>query len=194
MNTRIIVALLSLTLAMSMNDPAQGDEKNLETPNPIGTRTGEAPKEQKPSVSAGQGDGQHDFDFAIGTWKTHLWYRQRPLTGSNTWVEYEGTSVVRKVWNGRANLVELEVDGPAVWACVCTIPNPASGALIFPTAPRACWSLPRSASSRMDAASFSPRKHLIAEASLSEMSGRTSLPIQAALNRHSRTMEARLGK
>jgi hypothetical protein len=36
-----------------------------------------------------------------------------PLSGSSTWVEYEGTTVVRKVWNGRANLVELEVDGPA---------------------------------------------------------------------------------
>jgi hypothetical protein len=35
------------------------------------------------------------------------------LTGSTTWVEYMGTTVVRKVWNGRANLVELEVDGPA---------------------------------------------------------------------------------
>jgi hypothetical protein len=35
------------------------------------------------------------------------------LTGSTTWVEYEGISVVRKVWNGRANLVELEADGPA---------------------------------------------------------------------------------
>jgi hypothetical protein len=58
-------------------------------------------------------DGQHDFDFEIGTWKTHLRRLQHPLTGSNTWVEYEGTSVVRKLWNGRANLVELEVDGPA---------------------------------------------------------------------------------
>jgi hypothetical protein len=58
-------------------------------------------------------DGQHDFDFEIGTWKTHLSRRLRPLTGSNSWVEYEGTTVVRKVWNGRANLVELEVDGPA---------------------------------------------------------------------------------
>ena len=58
-------------------------------------------------------DGQRDFDFEIGTWKTHLRRRMRPLTGSNTWVEYEGTTVVRKVWNGRANLVELEVDGPA---------------------------------------------------------------------------------
>jgi hypothetical protein len=36
-----------------------------------------------------------------------------PLTGSTTWVEYEGTSVVRKVWDGRANLLELEVDGPS---------------------------------------------------------------------------------
>ena len=34
--------------------------------------------------------------------------------GSSTaWVEYDGTTVVRKIWNGRANLVELSVDGPA---------------------------------------------------------------------------------
>ena len=58
-------------------------------------------------------DGQHDFDFEIGTWKTHLKRRLRPLTGSNTWVEYDGTSVVSKVLNGKANLVELTVDGPA---------------------------------------------------------------------------------
>ena len=58
-------------------------------------------------------DGQHDFDFQIGTWKTHLWRLLDPLTGSKKWVEYDGTSVVRKVWNGRANLVELVADGPA---------------------------------------------------------------------------------
>src|ERR1044072_6077511 len=58
-------------------------------------------------------DGSHDFDFEIGTWKTHLRRLLNPLTGSNTWVEYEGTTVVRKVWNGRANLVELVADGPA---------------------------------------------------------------------------------
>jgi len=58
-------------------------------------------------------DGQHDFDFEIGTWKTHLSRRLNPLTGSATWVEYEGTTVVRKIWDGRANLVELKVDGPA---------------------------------------------------------------------------------
>jgi hypothetical protein len=58
-------------------------------------------------------DGQHDFDFEIGAWQTHLRRLVHPLTGSTTWVEYEGTSVVRKIWNGRANLVELEVDGPS---------------------------------------------------------------------------------
>jgi hypothetical protein len=57
-------------------------------------------------------DGQHDFDFEIGTWKTHLKRLVHPLTGSTTWVEYDGTTVVRKIWDGRANMVELVADGP----------------------------------------------------------------------------------
>jgi hypothetical protein len=57
-------------------------------------------------------DPQHDFDFEIGIWHTHLKRLQHPLTGSATWIEYDGTSTIRKIWNGRANLVELEVDGP----------------------------------------------------------------------------------
>jgi hypothetical protein len=57
-------------------------------------------------------DGQRDFDFEIGTWNTHLSRLLKPLTGSTSWVEYEGTTVVRKVWDGRANLVELDVEGP----------------------------------------------------------------------------------
>ncbi len=57
-------------------------------------------------------DGQADFDFELGTWKTHVRRRLRPLTGSNSWTELNGTTVVRKVWNGRANLVELVADGP----------------------------------------------------------------------------------
>ena len=60
-----------------------------------------------------QRDGQHDFDFEIGAWKTQLKRRLHPLSGSNNWVDYEGTTLVTKVWNGRANLVELEVNGPA---------------------------------------------------------------------------------
>ena len=56
-------------------------------------------------------DGQHDFDFELGTWHTHLRRLLHPLTGSTTWVEMEGTSVVRKVWGGRANILELVADG-----------------------------------------------------------------------------------
>ena len=63
--------------------------------------------------SAVRRDGQADFDFEIGSWKTHLRRLLKPLTGSTTWVEYEGTTTVRKVWNGKANLVELDVNGPA---------------------------------------------------------------------------------
>jgi hypothetical protein len=63
--------------------------------------------------SVKQRDGQNDFDFEIGNWKTRLRRLLNPLTGSNTWVEYEGTTIVRKVWNGRANLVELDVSGSA---------------------------------------------------------------------------------
>ena len=58
-------------------------------------------------------DGQHDFDFEIGAWKTRLSRLVHPLTGSRTWVEYEGKTTVRKIWGGRANLVELVADGPA---------------------------------------------------------------------------------
>ncbi len=49
-------------------------------------------------VSSVPKDGQHEFDFEIGTWKTQLKRLLKPLTGSTTWVEYEGTTVVRKIW------------------------------------------------------------------------------------------------
>ena len=64
-------------------------------------------------ADSGQRSGQHDFDWEIGTWKTQLKRLQNPLSGSDTWVEYQGTTVVTKVWDGRANLVELDVTGPS---------------------------------------------------------------------------------
>src|ERR687889_1656582 len=64
-------------------------------------------------AQSNQRDGQHDFDFEIGTWKTQLRRLQRPLSGTTNWVEYEGTTVVSKVLDGRANLVELKINGPA---------------------------------------------------------------------------------
>lgn len=58
-------------------------------------------------------DGARDFDFELGTWATHIRRLQHPLTGSSTWVEYRGTSVVRPLLGGNANIVELKVEGPA---------------------------------------------------------------------------------
>ena len=80
----------------------------------------EIPAQQNAGASVAQArqaskqrDGQHDFDFEIGTWRTQLSRLLNPLTGSTTWVKYEGTTVVRKVWDGLANLVELEAEGAA---------------------------------------------------------------------------------
>jgi hypothetical protein len=63
---------------------------------------------QAPAAAQQLRDGQHDFDFHIGTWHTHIRLLVHPLTGSNTWVESDGTATVRKIWDGRANLEELE--------------------------------------------------------------------------------------
>ena len=67
---------------------------------------------ESPSAAAAR-NGAQDFDWEIGTWKTRLRRLAKPLSGSDEWLEYEGTSVVRTVLDGRANLVELKVEGPA---------------------------------------------------------------------------------
>jgi hypothetical protein len=63
-------------------------------------------------AQAAERDGQHGFDFDIDTWKTHTSRLLHPLTNSNNWIEMDGITVVQKIWDGRANLAELESDGP----------------------------------------------------------------------------------
>jgi len=58
-------------------------------------------------------NGEHDFDFEVGHWSTHVKRLQHPLTGSQTWVEYNGTTDVRSVFNGKGVLLELTMDGAA---------------------------------------------------------------------------------
>jgi hypothetical protein len=59
-------------------------------------------------------DGQRDFDFEIGTWTTKVRVLRNPLSGQPpAWAEYEGTSLVRTLLDGRANFVELSVEGPS---------------------------------------------------------------------------------
>jgi len=57
-------------------------------------------------------DGQHDFDFNFGTWKTHIKRVLDPFSKSSKSIELNGTVTVRKVWDGRAQLEEIETDGP----------------------------------------------------------------------------------
>jgi hypothetical protein len=87
--------LLALAIALTISQ------------NPAGAQ-------QKAQASAPAAhDGRHDFDFEIGEWATHVKRLQHPLSGSTTWVEYDGSTSVRSVLGGRANLAELAVSGPA---------------------------------------------------------------------------------
>jgi hypothetical protein len=66
------------------------------------------------SAAANRPDGQHDFDWELGTWTTRVRVLQNSLSDeAPDWIAYEGTSVVKPLMGGRANFVELSVKGPA---------------------------------------------------------------------------------
>jgi hypothetical protein len=57
-------------------------------------------------------DGQRDFDWELGTWRTTVRVLAEPLSGSaDEWLQFTGTSVVRPLMDRRANVVELDVSG-----------------------------------------------------------------------------------
>lgn len=59
-------------------------------------------------------DGQRDFDWEIGTWTTNVRVLRNPLSGKPPeWAEYQGTSVIKPLMDGRWNFVELSVSGAA---------------------------------------------------------------------------------
>jgi hypothetical protein len=67
--------------------------------------------ETQPAPAAAR-DGAHDFDFDFGVWRTRITRRVHALSGSNETIELNGTVTLRKVWDGRAQLEEIETDGP----------------------------------------------------------------------------------
>lgn len=74
---------------------------------------GQSDAAKPPAVQAAPAhDGQHDFDFELGTWKIHLKQLLHPLTGSTTWVEFDGTSVTKKIWGGKSQIEQFETDRP----------------------------------------------------------------------------------
>lgn len=79
---------------------------------PIVTASEEAhPPPATPVPADRNRDGQHDFDFELGTWEIHLQRRVHQLAGSNEWIRFDGTSVTKQVWNGRAQIEQFETDG-----------------------------------------------------------------------------------
>ncbi|MEU4384589.1 hypothetical protein [Promicromonospora sp. NPDC023805] len=66
-----------------------------------------------PPASSAVADGQRDFNWEIGTWRTTVQVLADPLSESpDQWLEFAGTSTVRPLADRRANVVELDVSGP----------------------------------------------------------------------------------
>jgi len=74
-------------------------------------------------------DRNRDFDFEFGAWTAHISRLVAPLSGSTEWVDYTGTSVVKPLWGGRANIGELLVAGPSgqIEGMSLRVFDPASG-------------------------------------------------------------------
>ena len=87
---RIASCVISISLALGLATPAAG-----------------APG------SADHRDGRRAFAFESGRWITHVRRLDHPLSGSSTWLEYEGTTTVTSLLDGRANVAELRISGPA---------------------------------------------------------------------------------
>ncbi len=58
-------------------------------------------------------DGRHDFDFNVGTWHSEIHRILDPLSGANRTVDLHGTVTIRPLWNGRAQIEELDATGPS---------------------------------------------------------------------------------
>lgn len=68
--------------------------------------------ELAPTQAAITRDGAHDFDFDFGVWHTEITRRLHPLSSSTESMKLSGTVTIRKVWNGKAQIEEIEADGP----------------------------------------------------------------------------------
>lgn len=64
-------------------------------------------------VEAAKPDPAKDFEFEFGRWSTVVRRLAKPLSGEQSWLEYRGTTVVRPLLDGRANIAELAIEGEA---------------------------------------------------------------------------------
>lgn len=70
-----------------------------------------APIAQARAADTQPRDGARDFDFDLGTWRTEIVRRVHPFGGSEETLRLHGTVAVRPLWNGKAQVEEIEADG-----------------------------------------------------------------------------------
>ncbi|MBL8347121.1 MAG: DUF1579 domain-containing protein [Rubrivivax sp.] len=59
------------------------------------------------------GNGAHDFDFLVGHWQVRHRRLKERLEGCAEWQEFEGTSTLRPLMDGRGNVDDNVIDLPA---------------------------------------------------------------------------------
>lgn len=80
-------------------------------------------------ANASQNGGLHDLDFNLGNWNTHIRVLQHSDSAPAKWLQYEGTAKVMSIWEGRAQVEEIEAAGATgerLEAMVLFIYSPAS--------------------------------------------------------------------
>jgi hypothetical protein len=84
----------------------------LVSPSRAAAQQSATPPASGTAVAPASQDGSHDFDWILGSWRATLRRLVKPLTGSTTWVDFEGRQLSKPVWGGKANLDEFIVDSP----------------------------------------------------------------------------------
>jgi hypothetical protein len=72
--------------------------------------------------------GPNDFDFLMGSWKVHHRKLRSRLSGCTEWIDSDGTSFVRPLMGGLANVDDNVIEGPtgAYRACSFRVFNPSA--------------------------------------------------------------------
>ncbi len=140
----------------------------------------------------------HAFDFDLGTWHTQSSRLMHPLTGSTTWADLEGQTVVHRVWGGRANLAEYVGDGPAGHVQLLALrwfnPNTHEWNLDFATPNVGTLGIPGVGEFKNGRATSTIRSRSTENIYSCDFPSGESRPTQPNPNRHSQMTAERLGK
>ena len=110
-NGKILMASICGTILSLLAFPARAQQ--VASPSKPNSQNSSVVSAAASSATEEARDGQRDFDFELGSWKIHLKRLDKPLSGLTSWIEFDGTSVTRKIWDGRAQIEEFETSSAA---------------------------------------------------------------------------------